>query len=356
MPLRSQIDLLGQLLVLPNPRTTASGHTCPASTSFRSKPAAKRLRRSPLAADHHVVPRLIPEVVVEFQPAGIGHPSGRRSRICRRAAGSRPARCPSASPSIEIMIWPLGRQCTVCGAPRLVLPGDRLAGSITLSSFEFARIGGVDDVNPAGAKPGHDQIAPRLAGIGVATAARVPAKVMQLVAGVGHRQPGDDLRVGRRVGIDVDRGQIVGLACRRCPRVSAVTNTVAFRAANAWPRPARRSRGDRLWLARRRRQCPARLRRNSPAAAVPRNSRRRMIGSLKNRWRGLLPCRAWACQKCQTWVHPGQGRTCKPRQLYRRCQARGQHERFSANTSSWSALLAADGPARWSWRRPGAAG
>jgi len=81
----------------------------------------------------------------------------------------------------------------------------------------------VDDVDPARPQPGHDQVAaldvgmrrPRAQG----ARARVPAEVVQLVADVGHVQAPDRGAVGRRVGVDVDDGERVGLAVAVAARV-----------------------------------------------------------------------------------------------------------------------------------------
>src|SRR6185312_7902980 len=58
---------------------------------------------------------------------------------------------------------------------------------------------------------GHDQIAPLLGRIAMARRARVPARVMQLVADARHLQPADHLAVGGALRIRVDGRQVVGL-------------------------------------------------------------------------------------------------------------------------------------------------
>ena len=47
--------------------------------------------------------------------------------------------------------------------------------------------------------------------IAVAGAARIPARVMQLIANVGHREPVDHLGVCRRVGIQIHRRKVIWL-------------------------------------------------------------------------------------------------------------------------------------------------
>ena len=56
-----------------------------------------------------------------------------------------------------------------------------------------ALILGIEDVDAAGAKAGHDQEAPCLVLIAVTRAARIPAEVVKFVAQVGHHRAVDDL-------------------------------------------------------------------------------------------------------------------------------------------------------------------
>ena len=90
------------------------------------------------------------------------------------------------------------------------------SGSMTLTIFGLLRIRlGVDDVNARRAQARHDEVAPlhmRVGRVGAkAGRARVPAEMVQLVAGIRHVDLADDLRVGARAGIDVDDGYRVGL-------------------------------------------------------------------------------------------------------------------------------------------------
>src|SRR5205085_953526 len=86
---------------------------------------------------------------------------------------------------------------------------DHLVRLDHLVHLRGGRVGGIDDVDTARDQAGDDQVA---AGPDpVATGAGVPAEVVQLVAGVRHRQAVDDLGVGLRHRIDVDGGEEVGL-------------------------------------------------------------------------------------------------------------------------------------------------
>ena len=84
-----------------------------------------------------------------------------------------------------------------------------------LHDLRLARIGlGVEDVNARRVDPRHDQIAPlhvRMRRVRAqARTARVPAEVMQLVAGVRHVGLPDQTAVALRVGIDVHDADRVG--------------------------------------------------------------------------------------------------------------------------------------------------
>jgi hypothetical protein len=90
------------------------------------------------------------------------------------------------------------------------------SGSTTLVSFGVDRVVlDVDDVDAARSQARDDQVAALDVGVrgpGAERAgARVPAEVVQLVADVGHVEAADRRAVGRRVGVDVDDRQRVGL-------------------------------------------------------------------------------------------------------------------------------------------------
>src|SRR5579872_2157557 len=77
-----------------------------------------------------------------------------------------------------------------------------------LDDLRLARIGlGIHDMDARGANAGDDEITPlrvRMRSEGTqAGAARVPAKVMQFVAGVGHVQAADHLPVCPRSRINI---------------------------------------------------------------------------------------------------------------------------------------------------------
>ena len=72
---------------------------------------------------------------------------------------------------------------------------------------EMLRVDGIDDIDVAGRETRNDKISP--VSFTVATAAGVPAVVMEFVARRRHRQSTDDLAKGLRCWVDIDRGEII---------------------------------------------------------------------------------------------------------------------------------------------------
>src|SRR5262249_60115188 len=73
---------------------------------------------------------------------------------------------------------------------------------------------GIDDVDVRGTQPRSDEVAALDVGMGCVRtemrAAGVPAEVVQLVAHARHSDSSDDLRVGRRLRVDVHNGETIG--------------------------------------------------------------------------------------------------------------------------------------------------
>ena len=95
-----------------------------------------------------------------------------------------------------------------------------LLGLDRLHQLRVSRVGlGIENVDARRAQPRHHQVAPldmRMRCVGTQRgAARVPAKVMQLVAGIRHLGAPDDLRVGFRFRIEIEHAQRVMLAVAR---------------------------------------------------------------------------------------------------------------------------------------------
>ena len=127
-------------------------------------------------------------------------PTTEKSRASSTA--KPPGALPSLSPSIEIGDDVAGHAVhgVRCAEPGLLLD---LLGLDHVLDPRCARVGHVEQVDAGGTEPGHDQgVALQLGMAG--RRAGVPTEVVQLVAGVGHVGPPDDLAVARGLGIDID--------------------------------------------------------------------------------------------------------------------------------------------------------
>ena len=107
------------------------------------------------------------------------------------------------------MISPVARQWAVCGADRSAAFAIA-SGSMTLCIFRFERVLRVDDVDAARLQTRNDEVAP-VAGLAVARRADVPAEVVEFVAGLGHREAVDDLRISLRRRVGIDDREVIGL-------------------------------------------------------------------------------------------------------------------------------------------------
>ena len=91
----------------------------------------------------------------------------------------------------------------------------------------------IEDVDARGVDPRHHQVAPldvRMRRVRAqARAAGVPAEVVQLIAGIRHVDLVDELAVVRRVGVDVDNTDGVGLAVVVAVQHRDVCNPLRFR-------------------------------------------------------------------------------------------------------------------------------
>src|SRR5215213_1257450 len=162
----------------------------------------------PLATDHDVVARLVPEVVVEVHAVRAPIP----------AAGD-----------VEVLVeqeestWPVALAVTDHGDHdpiRQAVDGvrggevgllDDLLGLYDLVELWRALLGGIYDVYAARALARNDQEAARLAFVVVAGATSVPAEVVQLVPDVRHGGALDHPRVSGGLRVHVNRSQVVRL-------------------------------------------------------------------------------------------------------------------------------------------------
>src|SRR5580704_15768806 len=146
-------------------------------------------RRAPFAGNQRVVSQMPPEVIAEILRPAIDFPLPENIEAVRvqheYASGSLPVRCTERAEENPVRATMDGVWAAISGTG-----SDRLRFN-DLDDFRFAWIGlRIDDVNSGRADAGHDQIAPL--GMGMrrvraqASAARVPAEVMQFISGVGH--------------------------------------------------------------------------------------------------------------------------------------------------------------------------
>src|ERR1700738_2166373 len=157
--------------------------------------------RAPLAADERVVSQVPPEVITEILRTAIDFPLSQYVEAVRieneNAARSAPIGCAKRAHENAIGAAVHGVRTAVSRTCR-----DGL-GLNHLYDFWFSRIGlGIDNVNPRRSNPRHDQIAPlrvRVRSIRAkASAASVPAEVMQFVTDIRHLHLSDQLAVARR--------------------------------------------------------------------------------------------------------------------------------------------------------------
>src|SRR5438874_4175723 len=163
--------------------------------------------RRKLSADHDVVARLIPEVIVVDLACGLLLPASGNVEVFIQQ--QEPARAIFFGVAQHRDHHLPIRQTMDGMRSAQVRPGLDLLWLDDLVELGRALIGGIQDVNAARAQAPYNQEAPRLALIVMAGAASVPAKMMQFI--IQARQLGavDDLGVRRRCGVDIHRRQIV---------------------------------------------------------------------------------------------------------------------------------------------------
>src|SRR5215213_7886263 len=162
----------------------------------------------PLATDHDVVARLVPEVVVVAHALGVALPSTRYVEVLIQNQEST---------------WPVALAVTDHGDHDLIRQAvdgvrgtevgllDDLLRLYDLVELRRALLGCVYDVYAARALARNDQEAARLALIVVAGATSVPAEVVQLVSDVGHGGALDHPRVSGGLRVHVNRSEVVRL-------------------------------------------------------------------------------------------------------------------------------------------------
>ena len=209
----SEIDLL-QVLALVQIPEMQPPPVFAAEQDFRNQALLEGVGRAPFAGDHGVMAEMPPEVIGQFLRTAVHFPLTHDLETLRIEQENAARR----------LAFPVAERVDVDAfrtAMDGVQPGiSRLFGHLLrlddLDNLRVTRIGlGVDDMQARRTQAGHDEIAAlhmRMRRIRAeARRARVPAEVMQFVTGVGHIDPPDDLRIGRRRRIDVDDRDRVGL-------------------------------------------------------------------------------------------------------------------------------------------------
>src|SRR5918993_3299240 len=183
-PFLPKIHALGDLVLLPVPEVElptvlSLGHV------LGVEPSLVGVGGGPLAADHDVVARLVPEVVVV---AHAGHAilpaTGDIEVLVEQEEAARSVALAVAKHGDHDV--PIGQAVDRVWGGEIGLLDD-LLGLYDLVYLGRLLISGIDDVDPARALSRHHQEAPLLAFVSVAGAGSVPSEVVQLVSHVRHR-------------------------------------------------------------------------------------------------------------------------------------------------------------------------
>ena len=168
-----------------------------------------RVGLAELRRDQHVLARLVPEVVVQLGRLAAVLPAALDLERARVEAGEA-ARAAALAIAEHADHDVVARHAVDgVGAAVAGLLGQLLRLDHLLHERAARIVVHVQDVNARGAEAGHDQV--RAVRSVAGRAAAVPAEVVELVPGAGHRRLVDDLAVGIRIGVGVHHGDEVGL-------------------------------------------------------------------------------------------------------------------------------------------------
>ena len=166
--------------------------------------------RGPFAADHDVVPWLVPEVVVELDRC--------RTRLVVPPADDVELLIEQEKPTGILALGiaqardhDLTRAETVRGVRSGEIVLLQLVALDRLVQHRLTLVHRIDDVDARRLEPAENEKPTLLVTIAVARRARVPTEVMQFIVQIRDVQPMDDLLVRARGRVDVDRGQVVRL-------------------------------------------------------------------------------------------------------------------------------------------------
>jgi hypothetical protein len=176
---------------------------------FQVKARHEGIGCGPLRADHHVVSRLVPEIITKLDTAHRVFPTADNLELLvelQIAAGGIPL---SVAEHGNDDVRAEAVHCVWC---RQIGPGLDLCARYDLVQGRVAGIGtAIDNMQVGRAHTGHDQISPLRARIAMARRARVPAHMMKLIANTRHLQTRNHLAVGRTLRVGIDGAQIVRL-------------------------------------------------------------------------------------------------------------------------------------------------
>ena len=204
-PLLPQVDGLLDGLPLPVPDVEPSA-VLPRLDVVEVEPGVVGRRGRPLRRHHHVLPGLVPEVVVEFDLARwLPAPVDGEVRLVQFEESARQLPVGVAQHREDDL--PVGDAVDGVGGAQVLV--EHLPWLDDPLQFGLAPVRRVDDVDARGALPGDDEVAPLQAADVTGGGAGVPPEMVEFVAAVGHLDAVDHLRVRRRVRVEVDDRQEV---------------------------------------------------------------------------------------------------------------------------------------------------
>ena len=191
-PLLPQVDGLLDGLPLPVPDVEPSA-VLPRLDVVEVEPGVVGRRGRPLRRHHHVLPGLVPEVVVEFDLARwLPAPVDGEVRLVQFEESARQLPVGVAQHREDDL--PVGDAVDGVGGAQVLV--EHLPWLDDPLQFGLAPVRRVDDVDARGALPGDDEVAPLQAADVTGGGAGVPPEVVEFVAAVGHLDAVDHAACG----------------------------------------------------------------------------------------------------------------------------------------------------------------
>ena len=181
--------------------------------NFRVHAAFHHVRRSPLAGDHGVVAQVPPKVVRQILRPAFDFPFPQNLKALR-VHNKNPARPISRGRPQRAAKNPLGTAMNRVW-PAVSCTLRQHLGFNHLDEFRFPRVRfRINDVDPRRLNPRHDQVPPlrvRMRHVRAqASAAGVPAEMVQFISGVGHLQAPNHSAISARRRVHIHHTQRVG--------------------------------------------------------------------------------------------------------------------------------------------------